>query len=81
MPIKSALSLLTGASALALGMPAHADTRSSEAIPEASRNDKAPAATSTPRGPKNGFPDTPGLARAREVANERARFLRNDSTG
>lgn len=32
-------------------------------------------------GPANGFPDTPGLARARERANENAAFNRNKSNG
>ena len=32
-------------------------------------------------GPPNGFPDTPGLDRARRVASDRAAFNRDDSPG
>ncbi|MBC2664336.1 hypothetical protein H7F51_02260 [Novosphingobium flavum] len=63
---------------------AYADTRSAAAIPaKAAANAAAPQSTpqSTPQGPKAGFPDSPGLDRAREVANEHARFLRPDSEG
>lgn len=61
-------------------MAGAASTRSSNALP----NNHAQAAEPEdkgPQGPKNGFPDNRGLERAREVANEHARFLRHDSDG
>jgi len=60
---------------------ASADSRSSQALPKALGAQAAANAAPAPAGPKAGFPSTPGLDRAREVANQNARFLRNDSNG
>jgi len=69
--------LATGALASA---SAQADTRSTQALPVPKA--VVPAAHSgAPQGPKGGFPENRGLARAREVANGHARFLRPDSEG
>ncbi len=75
-----ALALAAPAATLLAGSAA-ADTRSPAAIPKAVSAQAAPNANPSPNGPKNGFPDSPGLDRAREVANENARFKRTDSNG
>jgi len=59
---------------------AQAETRSSNALPQSSAHGQGQA-KSSPQGPKDGFPDNHGLERAREVANEHARFQRHDSDG
>lgn len=56
-----------------------ADTRSADAVPK--KGNATATAAAKAQGPKQGFPDNAGLARAREVANENARFLRPDSAG
>jgi len=65
---------------IAIGATAHADTRSSNALPK-NPSPLEDQAKGNPQGPKNGFPDNHGLERAREVANEHARFQRHDSDG
>lgn len=75
--IKPALAI----AAVAVAGSAYADTRSSQAISKPAQASAKSGAQSAPQGPKQGFPDNHGLERAREVANEHARFLRNDSEG
>jgi hypothetical protein len=62
-----------------LSAPAFAGTR-----PDSGRIHPTTGASpvlKTDVGPKNGFPDTPGLERARERANENAAFNRYKSGG
>lgn len=63
--------------------PAAAGTRASDNKATYSGPDAAAAAKSkkTDVGPRNGFPDSPGLANAYERANDNAAFKRNKSNG
>jgi hypothetical protein len=65
---------------IAIGATAHADTRSSNALPK-NPTPLETQAKGNPQGSTIGFPDNHGLERAREVANEHARFQRHDSEG
>jgi len=79
--MKRPLTLVSlSAAALVVAAAAHAETRSSNALPKNPSPLEAQA-KGNPQGPKNGFPDNHGLERAREVANEHARFQRHDSDG
>ena len=64
--------------ALVAGGIAHADTRASGAI---TAKKSETAQRGNPQGPKNGFKDNHGRERSWEVADEHARFHRNDSEG
>lgn len=80
LPRYFAIALVAPAATLLAGA-AVAGTRAPDAIPKTVAAQAAPNANPSPNGPKNGFPDSPGLDRAREVANENARFKRTDSNG
>jgi len=80
MPIRGMKLAPLTVALIAMGATAHADTRSSNALPKNPSPLEAQA-KGNPQGPKNGFPDNHGLERAREVANEHARFQRHDSDG
>lgn len=71
--------LTAGAGALLLAAPAFAGTRPDNGKDYASTAAKPQLRTDV--GPKNGFPDTPGLSRARDRASENAAFNRYKSGG
>ena len=80
MPTRGLKLVPLAAALIATGATAHADTRSSNALPR-NPTPLENQARGNPQGPKNGFPDNHGLERAREVASEHARFQRPDSEG
>lgn len=73
----------TCAGIVLVASPALAGTRAgdSKTTYQAATKGQADKQLKTDVGPANGFPDTPGLARARDRANENAAFNRNKSNG